>query len=145
MLESILTSDTVTTMKLELDQMKAKLYNRSKTSQLWINYQKMLQIARSLIKADRTGSWLMHLSAVADCLPIFAAAGHYNYLRSAYYYYVQEMSGLEIKHPDVFRKFTNGFHVIRRSNQFWAGLSSDLVIEQTLMRSLKSTGGDTWK
>ncbi len=64
-LESILTSDTVTTIKLELDQMKAKLYNRSKTSQLWINYQKMLQIARSLIKADRTGSWLMHLSAVA--------------------------------------------------------------------------------
>ena len=37
----------------------------------------------------------------------------------------------------------NGFHVIRRSNHFWAGLSSDLVIEQTLMRSLKSTGGLT--
>ena len=144
-LESILTSDTMTTIKLELDQMKTKLHNRSKTSQLWINYQKMLQIARLLIKADRTGSWLMHLSAVSDCLPIFAAAGHYNYLRSAYFY-VQEMSGLEIKHPDVFRKFTNGFHVIHRSNQFWAGLSSDLVIEQTLMRSLKSTARfDTWK
>ena len=53
------------------------------------------------------------------------------------------MSGLEIKHPDVFRKFTNGLQVIRRSNQFWAGLSSDLVIEQTLMRLLKSTGGLT--
>ena len=33
--------------------------------------------------------------------------------------------------------------MIRRSNQFWAGLSSDLVIEQTLMRSLKSSGGLT--
>ena len=93
-LESILTSDTMTTIKLELDQMKTKLHNRSKTSQLWINYQKMLQIARSLIKADRTGSWLMHLSAVSDCLPIFAAAGYYNYLRSAYFY-VQEMSEFE--------------------------------------------------
>ena len=69
-LESILTSDTMTTIKLELDQMKTKLHNRSKTSQLWINYQKMLQIARSLIKADRTGSWLMHLSAVSDCLSL---------------------------------------------------------------------------
>ncbi len=49
-LESILTSDTVTTIKLELDQMKAKLYNRSKTSQLWINYQKMLQIAHTECK-----------------------------------------------------------------------------------------------
>ena len=34
-------------------------------------------------------------------------------------------------------------HVIHRSNQYWAGLSSDLVIEQTLMRSLKSSGGLT--
>ena len=36
-----------------------------------------------------------------------------------------------------------GFHVVRRSNQFWAGLSANLLIEQILMRSLKSTGGFT--
>ena len=72
----------------------------------------------------------MHLSAVSDCLPIFAAAGHYNYLNSAYFY-VQEMSELERKHPDVgvFRKFAKGF---RRSIPFWAGLSSDLVIKTDL-------------
>ncbi len=43
----------------------------------------------------------------------------------------------------MFQKFLEGFHVVRRSNQFWAGLSSDHLIEQTLMRSLKSTGGLT--
>ena len=53
------------------------------------------------------------------------------------------MGQLGIKHPDVFRKFQNGFHIIRRSNHFWAGLSSDLVIEQTLMKSLKGSGGLT--
>ncbi|KAK7469717.1 hypothetical protein BaRGS_00036299 [Batillaria attramentaria] len=37
----------------------------------------------------------------------------------------------------------NGHHVIRRSDRFWAGLSSDLIIEQVLMGSLKSTGGLT--
>src|SRR6218665_2204937 len=57
-------------------------------------------------------------------------------------FYVQQMSQLHINHPDFFRKFENGY-VIRRSNQFWAGLSSDLVIEQTLMRSLKTCGGLT--
>ena len=36
-----------------------------------------------------------------------------------------------------------GEYVIRRSNTFLAGLSSDLVIEQTLMRSLKTSGGLT--
>ncbi|KAG7164291.1 hypothetical protein Hamer_G003443 [Homarus americanus] len=53
------------------------------------------------------------------------------------------MCQLEARHPDVYDKFSRGFHVIRRSNQCWAGLSSDLVIEQTLMRSLKSSGGLT--
>ena len=102
----------------------------------------MVEMARILIKADRTGSWLMHLQAVSNCLPVFAAAGHFSYLRSAHYY-LQQMSDLEETHPDVHQKFLDGFHVVRRSNQCWAGLSSDLVIEQTLMRSLKSIGGLT--
>ena len=42
------------------------------------------------------------------------------------------MSELERKHPDVFRKFAKGFRVIGRSIQFWAGLSSDLVIKTDL-------------
>ena len=92
--------------------------------------------------ADRIGSWSMHLKAVTDCLSIFAAAGHFNYLKSAYYY-LQEMSELESRHPDVYMKFVNRRHVVRRTNKFWAGLSSDLVIEQTLMRSLKTSGGLT--
>ena len=57
------------------------------------------------------------------------------------YYYLQEMSELVNRHPDVYLKFVNGRHVVGRSNKFWAGLSSDLVIEQTLMRSLKTSGG----
>ena len=31
----------------------------------------------------------------------------------------------------------------RRSDRFWGGLSTDLVIEQVLMRSLKTSGGLT--
>ena len=59
------------------------------------------------------------------------------------------MVTLESDNPAVFQKFVNGFHVIRRSDRYWAGLGSDLVIEQTLMRSLKSTvgltrGGGMW-
>ena len=76
----------------------------------------------------------MHLHAISDCLPIFAA-----YLKSAYLY-PQKMTALRSEQPDVYKKFMEGYHVIRRSDKFWAGLSSDLVIEQTLMRSLESTG-----
>ena len=59
------------------------------------------------------------------------------------FYYLQEMSELENRHPDVYLKFVNGRHVVRRSKKFRAGLSSDFVIEQTLMRSLKTSGGLT--
>ena len=54
------------------------------------------------------------------------------------------MSELENRHPDVYLKFVNGRHVVRRNIKFWAGLSSDLVIEQTLIRSLKTSGGMTY-
>jgi 5'-3' exonuclease len=141
-LESLVASTAVARITETLNKKKAEFSAQSKTSQLWLGYQRMLHTARALIKSDRTGSWLNHLCAVSDALPIFAAAGHYNYLKSAYLY-VQDMTDLESKHPEVYRKFQEGYHVIRRTNQFWAGLGCDLVIEQTLMKSLKSTGGLT--
>ena len=38
---------------------------------------------------------------------------------------------------------THGFHSVRKSDRFWAGLSSDLIIEQGMMKSLKSPSGLT--
>ena len=54
-LESAVASDTLNQIKERISTRKEELVSRSKTSQLWINYQKMLQTARDLIKADRTG------------------------------------------------------------------------------------------
>ena len=34
-------------------------------------------------------------------------------------------------------------YYVRRSDRYWSGLSFDLVIEQVLMRSIKSVGGLT--
>ena len=141
-LDSAVASDTLVSLREVVDNKKTELRGRSKTSQLWLNYQSMVRVSRSLIKADRTGFWQMHLRAVSDCLPIFAAAGHFSYLKSVHYY-IQEMSQLPNRHRELSQRFEQGSHVIRRSNQLWAGLSSDLVIEQSLMRSLKTSGGLT--
>ena len=141
-LDTVFTSEILSQINEELEKRKTELGARSKTSMLWLNYQSMVKVARSLIMADRTSSWQMHLHTVSDCMPIFAAAGHINYLKSAHFY-LQEMSQLDVKHPEVYNKFEKGFHVIWRSNRSWAGLSPDLVIETTLMRSLKTTGGMT--
>ena len=53
------------------------------------------------------------------------------------------MLELEGQHPNVHTSFKLGKHVIRRTDRYWAGLSSDLVIEQVLMRSMRTTGGLT--
>ena len=142
-LDTFMTPVCLGTVSTALATRKEALCKCSETSKLWLNYQRMLEVAQELIEADRTGSWEMHLHAVSECLPIFAAAGHSNYLKSGYLY-LQKISELEsIKHAEVYQKFINSFHVVRRSNHYWAGLGSDLVVEQTLMRSLKSTGGLT--
>ena len=57
------------------------------------------------------------------------------------YCYLQQIKNLENKHPNIYQTFLDGFHVVHRCNQCWAGLSGDIVTKQTLMCSLKSTGG----
>ena len=44
------------------------------------------------------------------------------------------------QHPEIHQHFKEDLYVIRRSDRCWSGLSPNLVIEQCLMRSLKTTG-----
>ena len=99
----------------------------------------LIDILRKSIKAEKMGMFELHLESISDMLPYLAAAGHNNYTKSARLY-LQEMLKLKDAHPDVYENFCKGNHVSQRSNRFWAGLSTDLVIEQVLMRSLKSIG-----
>ena len=75
-------------------------------------------------------------------LPYFAASGHSLYAKSAYVY-LQIMLRLPETHTDAHRKFMEGYHVVRRIDMFWAGLSTDLFIEQVLIRNIKTHGGLT--
>ena len=84
----------------------------------------------------------MHLGAISNCLPIFAPAGHFSYLKSAYLYR-QDMTMLETTNPAVVGQFRKGLHVVRRTDKYWAALGCAMVIEQTLMGSLKWNGGLT--
>jgi len=125
----------------KLDELKKGVHNL-RTSKLWMQYLEMVEILRTFIKAERTGNWALHLHALSAMLPYFAATGHHLYSKSVYLY-LQTMANLTETHPDVAKHFENGKHVVRRSDRYWAGLSTDLVIEQMLMRSLKTSGGLT--
>ena len=128
-------------MKINIDTFKESL-KESRTSKLWLEYINMITLLCNYISAERTGNWLLHLQCVRQMLPYLAAAGHNHYTKSGSLY-LQSMLQLNENNPDVFRAFVNGNHVIRRSDRYWAGISSDLTIEQVLMRSLKTNGGLT--
>ena len=82
--------------------------------------------------------WDGHLNAVTALLNLFEATGHIHYAKSARLY-VREMRKLPSTHPWLHQKFVEGYHTVRRSELLWA----DIVIEQVLMRFLKSRGGLT--
>ena len=72
----------------------------------------------------------------------FAAAGHSLYAKSVHLH-LQNMITLDKRNQIVYSKCMERLFVVRRNNRYWGGLAPDLVIEQALMRSLKSTGGLT--
>ena len=102
-----------------------------------------METLKLFIRAERTGNWNLHLIAVEKMLNLFAATGHIHYAKSSRLY-LQLMRELPTDHPWLYHCFTEeGFHTVRRSNRHWAGLWTDLIIEQVMMRSIKSRGGLT--
>ena len=141
--------ETISSTELEAIEQIAFKIEEEKTSlqkfgtaRLWLQYMKMVQILCKFVKAERTGNWNLHLQAEQDMLPYLAASGYNAYTKSGYLY-LQNMLCLKDKHPDVWAGFQNGHHVIQRSDRYGCGLSTDLVIEQVLTRSVKSRGGLT--
>ena len=54
---------------------------------------------------------------------------------------VEEIAQQLVQGKDAMRdNFGEGYRVIRGIDRYWVGLSVDMIIEQVLMRSLKTTG-----
>ena len=123
-------------LQMKLDMFTETLESKYLTAKLWLEYMEMVNVMRAFIRSERTGDWSLHLRTLQDMLPYLAASGHNLYTKSLNVY-LKQMIRLEDTHPDVHRQFTQGMHVVRTSDHCWAGLSSDLVIEQVLMRRLK--------
>ena len=127
----------------KLDDLKQTMTTR--TAMLWLQYLDMVSTFQRFISAERMSNWKLHLQTVHYMLPYFAASGHSRYAKSAcIYVYLQIMLRLPEPHPDAHRdswKYTMWCDVC--SDRSWAGLFPDPIIEQVLMRSIKTHGGLT--
>ena len=81
-MEDVCSSDTLRLMTERLECHKSQL--QSRTSRLWLQYMDMVDVLRKFIKGERTGNIKLHLQAVFEMLPYFAASGHSLYVKSAY-------------------------------------------------------------
>ena len=120
------------------------LASKSRTSKLWVQYYKQVEIIRRFVRAERSADCELHLESVREMIPFFHAAGHLAYAKSAHLY-LQQMSVLEKRMPaSEYEYFTKkGGFTIRRTHKMWAGIWSDMTIEQVLMRQMKVSGGLT--
>ena len=135
---SYLSPEILNSISATINEVKGTL-STLRTGKLWLQYMDMVEILCRFIKAECTGNFSLHLSVVQEMLPYFAASGHNSYTKSAYIY-LQTMQSFKDDHPVVHDLFQAGYHIVRRSDRYWGGLSTDLVIEQVLMRSVKSQG-----
>lgn len=131
------------TLEQELDKQKEELARSSRTAKLWLQCLSYVGILKQYIRAERTGNWSLLLQSLGKMINLFAATGHIHYAKSGRLF-LQEMLRVKTDYPWVYKSFTDhGLHTVRRSDRFWAGLWTDLIIEQVMMRSLKSRGGLT--
>ena len=133
--------ETLKKLSVLIAEYKTSLSESSRTAKLWLQYLSYIGLIKDFIYAERVGDWSLHLLTVKRMLNLFAASGRVNYAKCARLY-LQSMGELPEKHPWLHQCFLEkGYHTIRRSDRYWAGLWSDLIIEQVLMRTLKSRGG----
>jgi hypothetical protein len=100
-------------MLTAIESVKVYLNENSRTSKLWIQYLK---------RAERTGEWKDHLIAVKRMLNIFPTTGHFQYAKLARLY-LEMMLDLPDNHPWLYDQFSqHGFHTVRRTNRYWAGI-----------------------
>ena len=126
-----------------LEDLKVALSANSRTAKLWLQYMKHVQMLKAFLRAERTSNWQLHLVSLSEMLKLFAATGHSNYAKSGRLY-LQMMLNLPEKHPWLYQKFNDaGFHTVHRSDRYWTGISTDLAVEQVMMKAVKSRGGLT--
>ena len=101
----------------------------------------MVDTMCKFIQEEHQGNWELHLQAVSEMLPYFADSGHNNCMKSTHVFTAKVSSPGLASRSD--QHFQASLHAVTRSDHHWAGLSSELIIDQVLIRSMKTSGGLT--
>jgi len=83
------------------------LHNNSETFAFWDSFVEMVSILKDLVRADREGSWQLHLQSIQSALPVFAGCDWTNYFRWASVY-LEDMWRLQKDARTMYENFIAG-------------------------------------
>ena len=132
----VINDEQISTISSMFKEVKNDLEEDNPTGKLWNQFMELVSQLRASLRAQRTNNFKLYLKSLQNRLPYFPASGHNNYAKSVHIF-IQDMLSLKDSNPKAYTLFNDGFFFVRRSDKYWAGLPSDLIIEQVLMASLK--------
>ena len=100
----------------------------------------MVTLLLNTIYAQRTGNWKEFVQFIREFLSYCFSLNRQNYARNLSYYYIH-MANLENSHPDMFYHMLNQGFTVSLSGQPFTRISCGQVIEMTINRASKDTGG----
>ena len=123
--------------------LKLKMSNDGKTLQaFWISYIEMVDLLLNTIYSVRSGKWELLLECIRDIIPFAFAYDNLNYAR-----YLTGMLGdmlaLPTDFPEIYQEFIQGNFAAQLSNNKFSKSETDKVIETTINKDTKTSGGTT--
>ena len=112
----------------------------SKTFSFWEQYEDMVNALLQFIKVERSGDWMLYLSALAEMIPHFFAMDRPNYARWLPIY-MGDMQLLDSKHPKVYEEFMSRNFSVSCSGQPFSQVATDMALEQSINADSKSKAG----
>lgn len=110
---------------------------QDETFQYWDTFISLMFNVENLLRSDREGNWTLHVQAIHDLLPIFAAFDSTSYLQWCSLY-LEDMHQLPETIPQVYEAFSDGKFVVKRTPGKFKSVGADMALEQTINKSQNS-------
>ena len=103
-------------------------------------YLDMVDLLFNIIYFQRSGNWSGYLQAIAEFLPFCFSLNRQNYAKNLSYHYVH-MLNLPTSHPTLNRHLEDGGFTASISGFPYSQIPCDQIIEMTINRQSKDSGG----
>lgn len=126
--------------KSDFESFIVKRCSESELFSFWNNAIVMIGLAKNLVKADRTGDWLLHIDTVVKLQPLFHVLDRTNYARWLPVY-VGDILQIKEDNPELFNAFMSGHFTIKNSDTPFSSIPVDQALECSINRSAKNVAG----